>query len=173
MNYTVFFDVTQAGFRYWWFPCAGIGFVGVGFGLVRFREQLPKTTPKFFPKVFLGFAIFWTVFALLGTVGGYLELSSALRNGRCQVVEGIVSDFHSMPHSGHDKEWFIVGGKRFEYSDYNVTPGFNQTSSHGGPIRKGLNIRVHYQGDSIARLEVANQQAGTVNAEPSIPRGGR
>jgi hypothetical protein len=78
-----------------------------------------------------------------------------------------------MPRSGHDKEWFIVGGKRFEYSDYHVTAGFNQTSSHGGPIRKGLNIRVHFEGDSIARLEVANEQAATGNAEPSMPLEGR
>ncbi len=161
MNYTVFFDVTQAGFRYWWFPCAGVGFVVVGFCLVRFREQLPKNTPKFFPKVFLGFAIFWTVFAVLGTVGGYLSLSSALRNGRCRIVEGVVSDFHPMPHSGHDKEWFVVGGQRFEYSDFNVTAGFNQTSSHGGPIRKGIPVRVHYLGDSIARLETASQTTET------------
>lgn len=60
-----------------------------------------------------------------------------------------------MPYSGHEKEWFVVAGHRFEYSDFEVSPGFNQTASHGGPIKKGMHLRVHYVDNDIARLEVA------------------
>jgi len=52
-------------------------------------------------------------------------------------------------------ESFTVGGRRFSYSDYEVTAGFNNTASHGGPIRAGLHVRVTYWGNLILRLEVA------------------
>ena len=71
------------------------------------------------------------------------------------MTEGVISDFHMMPASGHENEWFVVNGKRFEYSDYAMTAGFNNTASHGGPIRKGLQVRVHHVGNEIAKLEIA------------------
>jgi hypothetical protein len=51
-------------------------------------------------------------------------------------------------------ESFCVSGVCFRYSDYVVTAGFNQTSSHGGPIRDGLPVRVTYIGNTIVKLEV-------------------
>jgi hypothetical protein len=108
-----------------------------------------------FPFAFLGFAVVWTVFVFVSTAGSYSELASALRQGRCEIVEGVVSEFHPMPWSGHAMESFAVNGKRFEYSDYAVSAGFNNTASHGGPITEGMHVRVHYYGNAIARLEVA------------------
>jgi hypothetical protein len=74
-------------------------------------------------------------------------------------VEGIVDSFHPMPYGGHDTERFTVDGVHFSYSDYIIDAGFNRTSSHGGPIRAGLRVRIHYSGDSsrarILKLEVA------------------
>jgi len=79
----------------------------------------------------------------------------ALRDGQYAVVEGYVSDFVPMPHSGHSMESFVVQGHRFSYSDYVVSAGFNNTASHGGPIREGLYVRVTYTNDVILRLEIA------------------
>ena len=155
MEYTTVFDVGQSGYRQWSFPAHGLLFVVVGAGLVLFRRRLRSRMPSFFPFVFLGFALFWTFIAFVSTSGGYSALSSALREDRCSVVEGVVSDFHPMPYTGHQMEWFVVDGRRFEYSDYVIVPGFNNTASHGGPIRQGLQVRVHYVGNNIARLEVA------------------
>ena len=53
-------------------------------------------------------------------------------------------------------ERFCVSGTCFEYSDYVVTGGFNNTSSHGGPIRAGLPVRVSHVGDRIVKLEIAD-----------------
>ena len=155
MEYNVIFDVSQSGYRQWPFAALGLIFVAIGTGLVLFRRSLPARTFKFFPFAFLGFAVVWTLFALVCTSREYSGLASAIREGRCEVTEGIVSDFHPMPFSGHEMEWFVVDGKRFEYSDYVVSAGFNKTTSHGGPIHKGVQVRVHHRGNDIARLEVA------------------
>jgi hypothetical protein len=106
--------------------------------------------------LFLGFAVFWTVTAFASTAGSYFVLAYALRGGHCEAVEGVVSDFHPMQYTGHGSEWFIVGGKRFEYSDYELSAGFNNTASHGGPIHGGVLVRVHYRGNDIAKLEVGH-----------------
>ena len=54
-----------------------------------------------------------------------------------------------------------MGAVRFQYSDFMYSGGFNNTASHGGPIRPGLQVRVCYlPGPSddenvILRLEAA------------------
>lgn len=154
MEYTIVFDVSDTGFRHWWFPVVGLVFVGVGVVLMRVRRHLPRVH-RWFPIVLLAIAIPWTVFAFLGTLAGYWGLASALRDGRCEVVEGVVSDFHPMPRGGHSTESFVVEGRRFEYSDFNLSAGFNNAASHGGPIRNGVRVRIHHLGNDIARLEVA------------------
>ena len=77
------------------------------------------------------------------------------------VVEGPVENFVPMPYQGHSLESFDVAGVHFAYSDYVLTSGFNNTSSHGGPIRQGLYVRIHYvrlgrseDANSIVRLEI-------------------
>jgi hypothetical protein len=78
-----------------------------------------------------------------------------LQSGDCQVVEGTVEQFHPMPYHGHALESFTVNGVRFEYSDFDDSkPGFNNTTSHGGPIRAGMRVRLHYRGPSILQIEV-------------------
>ena len=72
-------------------------------------------------------------------------------------IEGTVSQFIPMPYTGHAMESFVVHGVRFAYSDYVITAGFNNTSSHGGPIREGLPVRIWYRGNEILRLDVAKR----------------
>ena len=38
-----------------------------------------------------------------------------------------------MPEKGHAVEHFKVNGHYYEYSDFEVSAGFNNTSTHGGP----------------------------------------
>jgi hypothetical protein len=59
-----------------------------------------------------------------------------------------------MPKSGHKMESFTVNGVKFEYSDFVVTPGFNNATSHGGPIREGLPVRISHIDNTILKLEV-------------------
>jgi hypothetical protein len=66
-----------------------------------------------------------------------------------------------MPYAGHAQKRFSVCGVPFSYSDYIETGGVNRSSSHGGPIRAGLWVRVSYVGNTIARLEVATKDPGS------------
>lgn len=95
------------------------------------------------------------------TFGEFLQLRRTLNNGRYQVVEGPVENFVPMPYQGHAAEHFTVKSVPFSYSTYQVISCFNHTSSHGGPIRWGLPVRISYvaalssyRSNCILRLEV-------------------
>ncbi|GAC1417844.1 MAG: hypothetical protein NVSMB69_18760 [Novosphingobium sp.] len=51
-------------------------------------------------------------------------------------------------------EHFDVAGVTFSYSDYVITAGFNNSASHGGPIREALPVRICHRDGEILRLEV-------------------
>ena len=154
MEYTVIFDVGQGEFRNWCFLVLGLILTAVGVGLVVFRRKLPAGTPGILPIAFLAFSCLLTVVAFFAAAA-CSGFTSALRDGSCEVVTGEGTNFHPMPAGGHDKESFSVGNRWFEYSDYMVSPGFNNSSSHGGPIREGLKVRIHHLDAIILRLEIA------------------
>ncbi len=82
----------------------------------------------------------------------------AAQDSTTPVVVGRVENFTPAPAEGHRDETFTVAGVRFAYSDYVITGGFNQSQSHGGPLRDGLLVRIHYlpPSNTIVKLEVAN-----------------
>jgi len=160
MSYRVVFDAAEEGYSTWPFVSVGLVFILIGVGLVLVRRRMPGwwgNHPKVsstFAFFFAGFAVLWTSIAFLGTYSEYSKISSAQEEGRVEVVEGTVRDFIPMPYAGHAMERFCIQSKCFEYSDYDVTSGFNNTSSHGGPIREGLPVRVTFVGGTIVKLEV-------------------
>lgn len=166
VQYNVVFDITSSGNRSWSSAAFGLIFVAAGAVLVAFavwRKTLPysrwwskrPTASRVFAFTYLSFAVVWTACAFRSSCHEYSTLITALKNGHVQVVQGLVTDFQPMPAAGHSMEQFCVSGACFKYSDYVVTSGFNNTSSHGGPIRQGLPVRVTYVGNSILKLEVA------------------
>ena len=109
-----------------------------------------------------------TAFVLFGayTLHSFSGLSARVRDsydrpknvylaGQYSVVEGTVANFHPMPASGHDYETFSVNGAPFSFSDYDGSPCFNNTASHGGPLHEGVRVRIAYFGNCILKLEVA------------------
>jgi hypothetical protein len=160
MEYRTVFDIVKVGYKSWWFPAAGLILVAVGAGLVLLGPRSPSWSkrPGWNRAIafgFLGFAVFWTLVTFLSTYSEYAHLRAAVDEGRFRTVEGVVSGFRPMPVSGHSMEHFCVRDECFEYSDYMIIAGFNNTSSHGGPIREGMAVRVSYVGDEIVKLEVA------------------
>lgn len=168
MNYVLVFDAGARGYSTWTFAAAGLPLVAIGIGLVRYREALAKRlTGHVSPRVaralgysFLGFALLWTGLVFTATRSESKTLRDALQNGSAEVVEGRVEGFVPMPYTGHARERFTVCGVPFSYSDYEVTEGFNRTSSHGGPLREGSWVRITHVGNLIGRLEIAQADPG-------------
>jgi hypothetical protein len=160
------FDVLDSGFRTWTFPAFGLIFVAVGIVIFAFPTIIRMTgipylnirswSQTIFRYSFLGFAVFWTATAFLGTYSEHVRHKALAQENKCRVVEGPVEHFVPMPRSGHPVESFSVSGIPFRYSDFIVTDGFNNTSSHGGPITSDSYVRICYDpsGNVILRLEI-------------------
>lgn len=87
------------------------------------------------------------------------DAEKALRTGAYALVTGKIEHFRPMPYSGHPEESFSVAGHTFTYSDYVDTQCFNNTASHGGPIRDGLYVRITYTDNCILRIEELSESS--------------
>jgi hypothetical protein len=157
MTYHVVFDVTQTGYRHWQTHACAALFVGLGMGTLWYSR---RACGSFGAKGYKQFALMLCLMGIGAVVmfgldyEDYLSLQSALRQSKCQVVEGTVTNYHWMTIHRHSDEVFFVNGNRFEYWQDGGQNGFNQ----GGIIRDGVPVRVYYVGQQhpdIARLEVA------------------
>jgi hypothetical protein len=157
MTYRTVFDVASIQYGWMLLPFGLIAVI-LGIILVADRNLIAgwwrtcSRWRKIFTIACLGLAAVWATLMLTTTILRHEQLSNAERGGTAKVVEGTVRNFTVLPKS----ERFCVAAKCFEYSDYVITGGFNNTSSHGGPIREGLPVRVTYVGATISKLEVAN-----------------
>jgi hypothetical protein len=161
-KFTIFFDVLVSGFKDWSFPAFGLIFVGVGlllfFGPTIITRlgvpsyNFPSVGLTIFRYVYLGFALVWTITAFAGTYSAYLRHRDLAEGHACALVEGEVKDFVPMPFTGHADESFSVSGVPFSYSDYKASDAFNNTSSHGGPIKPGSYVRICYDPSDHAIL---------------------
>ena len=151
MNYQTVFEITDKGYQ-WWFPTVGIVGTAVIF-ILRNVVRVPDSKRRIV-RVALWFSLIWTMATFAVTFPEYYLLRKKYRAHQYSVVEGIVENFKPMPYEGHENETFTVNGMRFEYSDYAVSSGFNQTSSHGGPIKEGIQVRISHIGNVILRLEI-------------------
>ena len=160
------FDVLDSGFRTWTFPAFGLIFVAVGIVIFAFPTIIKMTgipylnirswSQAIFRYSFLGFAVLWTAITFLATYSEHVRHRALAQENRCRIVEGPVEHFVPMPYNGHAVESFSVSGIPFEYSDFRIMDGFNNTSSHGGPITSESYVRICYDpsGNVILRLEV-------------------
>lgn len=86
-----------------------------------------------------------------------------LANGRYEVVEGKVENFHPMPNDGSSNESFSIAGHSYSYSDHDdlkITDCFNQTAPHHGPIHAGMVLRVKFTDNCILQIEELPQESG-------------
>ncbi|WP_119268584.1 hypothetical protein [Taklimakanibacter deserti] len=168
MQFETVFDAAQTGYRTWPFAAFGLIFVVVGALLVFAPLLMQPIHPGglqgrprvYFSRAFLGFAICWTTITFASTFSEYRSIRYALATGQYETVKGKVTDFIPMPHRGHAMESFSVNHVNFSYSDFVITNGFNNTSSHGGPIREGVDVRISHIGNTIIKLEVATKALG-------------
>ena len=100
-------------------------------------------------------------FVLKFDIPSRLDLIEKYKDKKYEIAEGYVTKFHPMPVEGHEHESFMLDGQHFEYSDYQTSFGFNNTSSHGGPISKnGQYLRISYvkSGNHNTILKIESRQ---------------
>lgn len=154
MRYVVLFDASRQQYQ-WWFPAIGFALLVAGaIALLILKKVHTHRFVRRSATLVIFFAACWTSYVWFSTYREYTNCVAAINQHRYLTVEGQVEDFHPMPKSGHSDECFRVRQETFCYSDYAITPGFNQTSTHGGPIRPGLPLRIAYLDGYIIRLEV-------------------
>ena len=160
MTYVTVYEVSSVPFKDVAFLVPGIIITAIAAILVFWPALLEKLGHRrkygrIFSWCLFLFAVVLTISAGFAVVGRALSASQDLEDGNCNIVEGIVENFHPMPKEGHERERFEVSGVQFSYSDYVAGPGFNNTASHGGPIREGLQVRICHQSGNILRLEIS------------------
>ena len=153
-DYVVAFNILDSGYRQWWFPTVGL--LGMTFGIVfvSVAERIKRENGGPLKVVILTLGSMWVFMTFALTYGDYRNCCQTLASGKASYVEGSVDNFVPMPVQGHANEKFTVMGVPFNYSDYEVEAGFNNASSHGGPIRQGLPVRIWYIGNEIVKLEI-------------------
>lgn len=129
------------------------------------RSWRSRTLSKGWPMVLfiIGWSLFWLVGDLpslkLATVG-IRDLIQAYRNGRAEVIEGVVHVSHRQPAWGHSAgDKITIGDKRFEVNFFLATPGYRRTISHGGALREGVFARLHHFRGVILKVEVDGRSA--------------
>lgn len=124
--------------------------------IIQRRRPLSKgfiVLTMFVCAIFLVLAVY--VSSAPGVQDMYARAKNTYVQGQYSTVEGIVTNFHPMPYSGHQDESFSVNGVQFSYSDFVLVPCFNNAASHGGPIHEGLRVRIAYSGNCILKLEIS------------------
>ena len=161
MEYQAVFEFSFFDWSEFLMVAGSASFALIGMAMFSKRKQMTEGRSKFavwytngFVTVFTGFAIFLTLLSGFAMGRERLSLRAQYQAGEFKVVEGVVEDFVPEPYEGHQDESFTVNGVPFSYSYYNITPGFSQSASHGGPIRTGLPVRISYIDNLILKLEV-------------------
>ncbi len=153
-SFETVFDITTEPYC-WYFPAIGLLFVAVFAAVSYYRRHERKRLRRWGPRFPVGLAAFWTSCVFAATFAEWYGGRRVLRQGNASVVDGSVENFVPMPVQGHADESFSVRGIPFHYSDYTMSSAFKNSQSHGGPIRMGLHVRIHYLGNTILKLEVA------------------
>ena len=123
-----------------WFPAGGLLLGTMALVIGQFMDR----SRRVIARIVAGLGVLWAFGAGALVYSFHAEARAASRSPSTPLVEGLVYNFHPAPFEGHEDESFNVNGLRFAYSDYVISGGFRQTSSHGGPMREGLHVRMRY-----------------------------
>ena len=156
---TVVFDISATPLPWMILVLPGLGALAVAV-LVLVRLRLTESGPRWARLVAWAFcfsAVVWAVNWSGMGISRELKARKAIKDGNAAVVGGRVRDFVPEPAHGHASEHFSVNGITFWYAYSVLKPGFHTSQPHGGPIREGQYVRVHYVGDDILKLEIAGE----------------
>lgn len=126
--------------------------VVIGLLLMRFLKSKQIYLVMGVLGVSLGSLFF--LISLIIFVPNFVKLRSTYVSGRSSIVEGVVENFRPAPAIGPAKESFSVHGVIFSYNALDDTPCFHDAPLHDGPIRAGLDVRLHYNEGCIQRVDI-------------------
>ena len=172
MEYELIYDAADRNYEWLKFIIPGL-VLAVGTGTLTFSRKartafirnMPERVGHVFSAIMFGLSLLWVWGAGQSVFMSENDIAGSSKDKSCAVVSGKVENFTPMPKSGHAQETFTVSGVKFGFSDFQITGGFNNTSSHGGPIYLGRNVRICYVdpyqtgNNIIARLEVEAKAA--------------
>ncbi|HRD81472.1 MAG TPA: hypothetical protein PLL53_11990 [Saprospiraceae bacterium] len=153
MEYAKVYDLTYQTMNFFWLAPVLFLLLSTGYlwGLFKIAgsESRPsghKSRRWFIPVALWITALYMTISIVPASIRNYTETRKIYYNQAYHVVEGKIENFVPMAAGGHGYESFSVAGVTFEYSDFDSTyHGFNNTSSHGGPIKtNGQQVRLAY-----------------------------
>jgi hypothetical protein len=104
-------------------------------------------------------ASLFLLISLVIFIPSFVKLRTAYVSGRSVVLEGVVQNLRLAPTLGPARESFMVDGVSFSYNALDDTPCFHNAPFHGGPIREGMDVRIHYYEGCIQRIEVLQKAA--------------
>jgi hypothetical protein len=150
-NYETVFEI---GFRS--FPWARLvhPFIFIVFGLLLMGLLKGRKVYLVTGAFVASSASIFFLISLLIFIPNFLKQRNSYVSGTSSVVEGVVEGFSPAPTLGPARESFSVSGVLFSYNALDDTPCFHNAPIHGGPIRGGLDVRIHYDGGCIQRVDV-------------------
>jgi len=149
MDYKTVFEVTDKGFDIT--ILMPLLFIIIGLGVSLFNIKYNKSTSSkkqftiVFGFIFSAFGLLISLLTIPSSISSQQKTKEIFENKEYKTVEGKIENFKPMPYEGHAVESFTVNGVYFEYSDYILWDAFNNTASHGGPIKNnGQLVRLSY-----------------------------
>lgn len=126
----------------------------IAIGLLLFRFCRNKQIYQAAGIIVASLASVFLLILLVVFVPNFVRLRSAYISGRTSVVEGIVENFRPAPALGPARESFSVRGVVFSYNALDDTPYFHNAPLRNGPIRDGMDVRIHHNDGCIQRVDV-------------------
>lgn len=127
-------------------------FLTMGLLLIKFFKN---KRPYLVVGVFVAsMASLFLLISMVIFIPNFVLLRTAYTSGKTVVVEGVVQNFRPAPSLGPAIESFSVDGVSFAYNALDNTSCFHNAPFRGGPIREGMDVRIHYYGDCIQRIDL-------------------
>lgn len=151
----------------------GIGFLCISLLLVWNKKANPKGSDSTFFRI-IGFivgplGIGMAVLCMWGMIAEHFVLVELLEDENVYVVEGCVENFHPMPREGHDHESFEINGVYFDYSDFKVMNGYNNTAAYGGVVtHNGQYLKIKYVTEEVTDEYEQNVILYIAEVEPPV-----
>jgi len=148
MEYKIVYEVTNSSIKSDWL--FSILMISGGLFLFFYNRKSSTDESSYYSVFGVGLICMGLFFLitdnLITKINLYNETQEIYRKKQYDIVEGAIEYFDPMPYNGHKHESFRVNGVYFNYSDYDGRYyGFNNTASHGGPLKaNGQRVRLAY-----------------------------